>query len=555
MSKASTVSEVPLSYSLFDLPTAQHKAGLAGMLLLIDSMRQRGLGPLPIVNNLTATSVKCTFTQASMQTIFDDLYDAEIRETQVRQKWQGTSPKREEIVEAPDPKTGKVKKGKVYVYDIVVPKAAFLEHHYPGDGNSWLKLWRDMLWNTLRGRPTTRLVYEERAQKKSSGEAESAWKELSRSVADPKKGKVTIEEVPSSLFLGAQAVNAERVPFSGKVEQNLLLHFWPLTAQVFVPEAIDREGKREFKGYVLAVPEISDLQEFCEIYPQVLGGLDPQMRGFRPKAAIVDLPVEGGLEFLRYLFLLSQQKIGATRLKYSLGAVELFHLDKQGNNIKTLTTERIIYRPSLLQQYEGVRSFCRNPFFKAQQLLNLLREVEWYEGFTHLFAIHPWEFFLHSEKTPTSFSFFSSDVRKQFEILDEEFQRLQEAYTMTGSPEQKPQSLEKRIYDMIGSYVRYKTEARSGIKWADFKDKKTADGKLAIPSAYVEARQKVCADVFLAMRSRREQDFIEYFTGTICSAPQFLPAEDYVLVSQALLDDGGWEKVKALSMLALAAHS
>lgn len=119
----------------------------------------------------------------------------------------------------------------------------------------------------------------------------------------------------------------------------------------------------------------------------------------------------------------------------------------------------------------------------------------------------------------------------------------------------KPQSLEKRIYDMIGAYVRQKTEAKSGIKWADFKDKKTAEGKMLIPRAYLEARQKVCADVFLAMRSRRDQDFIEYFTGTICSVPQFLPPDDYVFVSQTLLEDDGWEKVKTLSMLALAAHS
>jgi CRISPR-associated protein Cmx8 len=555
MVKASAISEVPLSYSLFDLPTAQHKAGLAGLLLLIDSMQQRGLGPLPVVNNLTATSVALTFTQAAMQAIFDDLYDAEVRETQVKQKWQGALPKREELVETPDPKTGKVKKNKIYVYDIVVPKAAFLEHRYPGDENGWLKLWRDMIRETLRTRDKNRLVYQERAAGKSSGSGKRLWESLLKFSEKITEGELYTSDVSSSIFIGAQDENAERVPFRGRIDQNLLLHFWTLVTQVFVPEVIDREGTRDFKGYVLAVPEVSDLQEFRDLYPHILGRLDPQMRGFRPRAAIVDLPVEGGLEFLRHLFLLSQQKAGATSLKYSLSAVELFHLDKQGNNIKTLTTERIVYRPSLLQQYEGVRLVCRNPFFKSQRLLNLLREVEWYEDFMHLFAIHPWEFFLHSEKTPTSFSFFSSDVRKQFEILDDEFQRQQEAYTMAESPEQKPQSLEKRIYDMIGSYVRYRTETRSGIKWADFKDKKTPEGKLAIPSTYMEARQKVCADVFLAMRSRREQDFIEYFTGTICSAPQFLPAEDYILVSQTLLDDSGWEKVKALSMLALAAHS
>jgi CRISPR-associated protein Cmx8 len=114
---------------------------------------------------------------------------------------------------------------------------------------------------------------------------------------------------------------------------------------------------------------------------------------------------------------------------------------------------------------------------------------------------------------------------------------------MAESPEQKPQSLEKRIYDMIGAYVRYKAKDKSGIK-DDFKNTK-----------YLEAKEKICADVFLAMRSRRDQDFIEHFTGTICSVPQFLPSDDYIFVSQSLLEDGGWEKIKALSMLALAAHS
>jgi len=555
MAKASPPSEISLSYSLFDLPTAQHKAGLAGLLLLIDSMQQQGLDPLPVVSDLGATSVTLTFSQAALQTVFNDLYDAELRETEVKQKWKGTPPKREETVEVKDPKTGKTKKNKVYVYDTVVPKAAFLEHHYPGNENGWLKLWRDMLWNTVRGRPTTRLVYEERAEGRLSGEAETTWKELGQFAATNKKGKLVVGEVPSSLFIGAQALNAEKIPFSGRVERNLLLHFWPLTAQVFVPEAIDREGNGEFKGYVIVIPEVNDLEEFCDVYPRLLAGLDPQMRGYRPKASIIDLPAEGGLEFLRHLSLLAQQKAGGSELKYSISAVELFHLNKQGNNIKTLAAERIVHHPGLLKQYEGVRAFCRNPFSKSQLLINLLREIEWYEGFTHAFAVYPWEFFVHSEKTPTTLPFFSFDVRRKFEILAEEFQHQQEAHPMAESTTPKPQSLEKRIYDMVGAYVRFKTEAKSGVKWADFKDKKTPEGKLTIPSAYLEARQKICADAFLAMRSRREQDFIEYFTGTVCSVPQFLPAEDYVFVSQALLEDQGWEKIKALSMLALAAHS
>ena len=543
MSNAPRDTELPFCYSLFDLPTAQHKAGLAGLLLLIESMRQRGLGPLPTLNDLTATSVKLTFTQPSMQAIFDDLYDAEVKETESKTKWKGKAPKREEPVEVTDPKTGKVKKSKVFIYDTIVPKTSFLEHHYPGDENGWLKLWRDMLWNTLRGRPTTRFVYEERAEKKPSGEAGTTWKKLVEFSKNIKKGKLVVTEIPSSLFVGTQASNAEKVPFNGRADHAFLLHFWPLTVQVFVPEAIDRDGNGKFKGYVIAIPEVSDLKEFCDVFPQSLGALDPQLRGYRPKASIIDLPAEGGLEFLRHLTLIAQQKAGSGELKYSVGAIELFHLEKQGNNIKVLAADKIVPRGGLLSQYEGVRAFCRNPFFKSQLLLNLLQAVDWYEGSAGLFAVYPWEFFIRSESTPKTFALFSFDVRRKFETISDEFQRQQEAHAMSETAAPKPQSLEKRIYDMIGAYVRYKAEAKSGVK-ADFTNKK-----------YLDARQKACADVFLAMRSRRDQDFIEYFTGTICSVPQFLPPDDYVFVSQALLDDGGWEKVKALSMLALAAHS
>ena len=146
MEKITQETAITLSYSLFDLPSAQHKAGLAGLLLLIDSLRQRGTGPLPEVLNLSATSVQLTFSEASMQTVFDDLYDAAWVETRQKSKRTGKKkPKRAETEENRDEESGKVKKQKFYVYDEVEPKVLFLEHHYPGDEKGWLKLWRDML--------------------------------------------------------------------------------------------------------------------------------------------------------------------------------------------------------------------------------------------------------------------------------------------------------------------------------------------------------------------------------------------------------------------------
>ena len=133
MSSALRNTEVTLHYHLSDLPTAQHKAGLAGLLLLIESMRQRGLGPLPAVDVLTPTSAQLTFKQEAIQTMFDDLYDAMVVEVVSTTRWKGKDIKREEMVEIVDSNTGKVKKNRRFVYDAVVPKASFLEHYYPGD--------------------------------------------------------------------------------------------------------------------------------------------------------------------------------------------------------------------------------------------------------------------------------------------------------------------------------------------------------------------------------------------------------------------------------------
>lgn len=121
--------------------------------------------------------------------------------------------------------------------------------------------------------------------------------------------------------------------------------------------------------------------------------------------------------------------------------------------------------------------------------------------------------------------------------------------------------LSRRVHNMVTAYVNRKSEAKSGIKWADFKDKKIKDpqtGKerLDVPQRYREAREKVCADAFLRLRScKSKEDFVSYFAGTICSVPQFLPSAEYEKLALALLDKERWQEARALAMLALSALS
>jgi CRISPR-associated protein Cmx8 len=108
-----------------------------------------------------------------------------------------------------------------------------------------------------------------------------------------------------------------------------------------------------------------------------------------------------------------------------------------------------------------------------------------------------------------------------------------------------------RVHEMVRAYVMRRTENRSQIKWEEFKA--TTDEERR--RAYQKAREKVCTDAFLAMRSRRSrEEFQDYFVGTICAVPQYLPEEDYRNIAGALATDR-WEEVRSLAMLALSAHA
>jgi len=113
-----------------------------------------------------------------------------------------------------------------------------------------------------------------------------------------------------------------------------------------------------------------------------------------------------------------------------------------------------------------------------------------------------------------------------------------------------PDELALRVHSMIRAYVNHRTEKRCGKSYADFKASGFKDGQ------YIEANNKVCMDAFLAIRGRKDhREFVGYFTGTLCSVPQFLDNEQYRELSVALLDPKQWESLKSLSMLALSALS
>lgn len=537
-------NSVTLDYTLMDLPTAQHKAGLAGLILHIRNLEKREIEPRPVIEELSAYRARIQFTKESLQCLFDDFYDSVWAEIKRKSAYPNKSPK---CLDKSINQNGKEEK--IYIYDEFQPSGNMLCYYLQtGKTSPWLKLWQDMLWSVLRAQPTTRNCYQCRADNKSV-DLTDLWKNLKKISPLNKKSKRVTESLSGSIYIGAQNRNAEQVAFQGTIEQTLLLYFWPWVTPIFVPQHIGiKEGQREYRGFLLAIPEVVNLKDFIDLIAEYWQRLNPQTIGYRPAEALIDLPEEGGLEFLYHL---AQQRIHRQEISEVLLAIELYHQERKGNNVRMLAAERLPADTNVLNGYARFRKYINNPLFKSLRIRNLIAGRHWHEQVQKFFTTYPGEFFIYTTKSPR-FRFFGTDAKASFRKLIADLERLEKANMQESNPELIDDRLARRIYQLIGAYIRQRAESRSGLEVAKFT--KNEKGYREYPQKYREAVQKVAMDAFLAMRGRHENDFIDYFTGTLCSVPHYFGKEDeFVEISQAIINTP--VIVKNLAMLALSAHS
>lgn len=552
MSEPVPTKETPtieLEYRLADLPTAQHKAGLAGLLLFIRYLEERDIRPRPVISRLDRYSAALGFDEFDFSRLFEEHYAGYQTESRYRSKLQNKKELRvDEIVRDVD---GKQKSEKWYVYEDFRPTGGLFAYLLQGGADSpWLKLWQDMLWAVLRAQPKTREDFKRSAYGEPVSVPTRLWPKLVKACGQKPESKPLTDSIAGSIFVGAQDKNAERVDFVGRVEQNLLLHFWPLVAPVFVPQIVDiKNRRRASQGYLLAIPEVADLVAFFEAAWDFWRSLSPETSGFRPAGSLIDIPEEAGLEFL---YQLSQQRVvkGQPEFADELLAIEWYHQEKQGNNVRMHAYGRLASDRRMLREYERLRGHKGNPLFKWLLIRNLVDGCLWFTGAQALFGAYPSEFFIQSPKSPR-FRPFGQDAWHYFQDRIIHSLKLQEKQAMTEEPDRNS-VLAQRIYRLIGAYVEHRTDERAKIKRATLP--KDEEGHTLYTKDYREAREKVAKDAFLAMRGRNGRDFIEYFTGTICSVPQYFGGGDeFVEISLALIDKT--ETIKDLSMLALSAWS
>lgn len=556
--KITKVDVLTLDYQLAELPSSQHRAGLAGLVLImrwlekdIDFKQKVEDGAICRLSRLDDKGLTLELNQAGVEALFDEIYAAS-QEEQARSqlfKNQRTKevipPLREEEREETDPKTQKKKIKKVYIYPVVVPKGSFLsdpsyDNSSDGKNGLWIKLWRDMVWSILRGVPTTRKPFEARAEGKYSEDAIKTWQQL----IQPKEFTV---DLPSTYFLGAQANNSENTPFKDRARFQFLLHFWLFSAQIYVPEVIDNEGKPNFVGYALAIPDVADLKLFCEELQDILQNRSIEKSGYRPRDCVVDLAVESALHMMKRLRDRLTQTIGEkSGIASTVLGIDAIHTEKQGNNVRLLSITRLDPEEAMLDRYAQIRDNYWSPLFRKQRLLNLVNHSPWYSGFDSLLCTLPY-------KQITENKYFKHDVREAFK--NEGSTMIEKTVTET--------NIEQLVFRLVKEYVQAKLKSKYDLEWKKewkIPSKATDEQKEARNQSgygnYSDKKAKIAKSAFLDVRSRTEKmDFINYFVSSLCSVPQHMKSEDYVSLTQALYDDDNTDRIRILTLLALSANS
>ena len=517
---------IALRWDLAELPSSQHKAGLAGLALCVEALGRDHDRKGVCECDLDASGLTLRVDRDGMQALFDDVYAAAREEQERPNKLQGVEPKEVRVRDVVDDK-GVTKQKTFYVYEPVVPSGRLIaEWDQPAEGGKqlWLKLWRDIVWSILRGIPAQRGPYEARGNREPIQDGAEEWDAL----AGAPDARV---ELPSTYYLGAQAQSAENVAFRDIVRLRFLLHFWPFAVAIYVPAKVGRDGDREFEGFALAMPDVTDLEAFVFAWRRLARERSPAPSGFRPRDAIVDVAGEAGLDVSLRVFELLQREAGSALTRPHLAAIDVFHVEKEGNNIRMRGVARVDPRRDRVDAYGRVRGRYWSPLFRRQRIGNILEtavEATWERGFGRLCSTQPVELTIANKH-------FRHDCRIAFTEVE---------MSDTESPDGR--SLEELVFRVVQAYVFGHLKSKYDLEW------KEVAGK-GEESAYNEKKEKLAREAFLGVRSRTGADFVAYFTGTLCSVHQRVGQQGYLRLAQAMHDPNEVERLRSLTLLALAA--
>lgn len=112
--------------------------------------------------------------------------------------------------------------------------------------------------------------------------------------------------------------------------------------------------------------------------------------------------------------------------------------------------------------------------------------------------------------------------------------------------EENEEIIPSLIYQLVRNFITSKLDSKYNLVW------KKVENNPAEKDKYNKMKGKIARESFLAIRSRTDTDFTEYFVSTLCAFPQFLKQENYITLANELHKNS--DKVRTLTMLALSAN-
>ena len=550
-SDAANMQPITVAWSLAELPSPQHRAGLAGLVMLVNYSRRHSLpdGAILDVVKIDEVSYVLQLNIVGLGALFDKAYRATAGEafSKTSRKDKKTKEQKPHLRIETRKETsdkGKEKEVNYYVYPAVDPHGGPLtELVPPGDDGKWMKVWRQWLWETIRSRDRQRLPYKARAEaslkdgdeehgdeeedQEGSNDVQTAWSALTTNAKVPQA---------STYFLGAEKVTAENTPFEDRGRHWFLLHFWLFAVHVFMPRSIDFSGKYKSNGYVTCIPDVSRLQDFVTRHERSLKHQrSPDSdRVWRksPKQAIIDLADAAALSADLWLSKAVAVDLSQADARATSG-FQIVHAVKSGNSVR-IRSNRMVVPTREMSDRASVAEDCWSHLIKHQVLTNILADRLWWHGFDRVCATA-------GKMLTIKDKGFRHDARILFNHFNPEDRSMSDQIPQT------PRSLEQLILRMVTSWLTGRLESKYHLSWNTVKGTpQEAD--------YEEKKTKLATQAFLAARSRPGREFSRWFTATLCSVNQrsISSETDFVALAQAL--DEQPDHVRSLTLLALSAR-
>lgn len=518
---------IELHYSLGELPSSQHRAGLAGLVLLIRWLRrQRGARRgMYEITRLDAAGLTLRLSKVGLAMIFDAAYRAFTENRAYPFPFEEKEPIEVRFIEDA---SGNSPGRTLYVYPVKVPEGAFLVDWDRSPEGLWIKLWRDVVLAIFRGSRGLRLPYIARSDRRHAPtparDVERTWYWLTT------RGKAV--GIAGKDLLGAKSCTEDGIPFKDHPRLQFLLNFWPFTAQIYAPRTVDCQGTITSVGYTIAIPDVGDLEIFCDDLEHALTNRTPEDNkriGCRPCGAVVDLNIEGGLDFFARMKRTVSLREGRRATADVVLGVDLFHMERLKNRVFMRGIGRVNPDETLVDAYARVRGLLWSTPFRRQRVANLVDHKPWHDGFDRLIL-------RSSEELTLGCGRFRHDARIMFE---NEVSNMKHPTNLD--------SLSQIVLRFVGAYLRGRLESKYGMTYAEAKSRNEIE-------RYRTLRRKVARDAFLAVRARTGEEFCEYFVATLGSVRQCVGDPEFGLLSQALFDEAKLAQVRTITLLALCAR-